>query len=125
MRVHRIREENFKKEYGIRCQKIYPAAGGHTPFGSSWCKIDPLKRTDPHQHTEGETFFLVAGRGLMTVGEERQEVRAGDVIFIPANTNHCLINISASETLTFLSVWWNEPMIRLEKFEDLRAVAQN
>lgn len=110
MRIHRQREANFKKEYGIKCQRVYPAAGGYTPFGSSWCRIEPLKRTEPHDHSEGETFFILEGHGLMTIGEEREEVKAGDVVFIPAGETHCLINVSAGRELTFLSVWWNEPL---------------
>ncbi len=106
MRIHRVRNQEFKKEYGIRCQRVYSSATDGTPFGTTWCLIDPLKRTAPHQHVDGETFFIVEGHGLMTIGEEREEVKAGDVVFIPPQSEHCLINVSANRSLHFISVFW-------------------
>ena len=108
MRIHRVRSNEFKKEYGIRCQRVYSDDHTDTPFGATWCLIDPLQRTTPHSHEDGETFFIIAGRGLMTIGEEREEVVAGDVVFIPPHSEHFLMNVAADKPLQFISVYWLE-----------------
>jgi len=43
----------------------------------------------PHRHDQKEqTFFVTAGRGTVVVGDERREVRPGDVVFVPAGAEH-------------------------------------
>jgi mannose-6-phosphate isomerase-like protein (cupin superfamily) len=40
-------------------------------------------------HKEKEqTFFVLSGRGQVTIGNETQEVNVGDVVFVPLNTPH-------------------------------------
>jgi quercetin dioxygenase-like cupin family protein len=43
---------------------------------------------DPYE----EVYYLLSGRGVMTVGEERQEVAAGDAIWLPYGVPHSLLN---------------------------------
>jgi len=40
-----------------------------------------------HQEKE-QTFFVLSGRGQVTIGDETNEVGVGDVIFVPWNTPH-------------------------------------
>jgi mannose-6-phosphate isomerase-like protein (cupin superfamily) len=45
--------------------------------------------TDPQSpHTEDELYYVVAGRGSITVGDERRPVGAGSLIFVPASIPH-------------------------------------
>lgn len=45
--------------------------------------------TDPQQpHTEDEVYYIVRGRGQITVGEENQPVGPGSVVFVAANVEH-------------------------------------
>ncbi len=40
-------------------------------------------------HKEKEqTFFILSGRGIITVGEEQAVVKPGDIVFVPRNTPH-------------------------------------
>lgn len=56
----------------------------------------------PHAHQEKEqTFFITGGRGTVVVGPERREVRAGDVVFVPAGALHQTI-AAADEALEYL-----------------------
>ena len=42
-----------------------------------------------HSHAEKEqTFFVTSGRGWVVVGDEKREVREGDVVFVPAGVEH-------------------------------------
>jgi mannose-6-phosphate isomerase-like protein (cupin superfamily) len=45
--------------------------------------------TDPQSpHTEDELYYVVAGRGRITVDEETRDVRAGSLIFVAASVPH-------------------------------------
>src|SRR5205823_3649114 len=76
---------------------------------SAWCVVKPGESTTPHSHPDGETFFIIDGRGLMTIGQERSEVARGSVIYIPSHSDHTLKNLSETEELVFVTVWWDGP----------------
>lgn len=40
-----------------------------------------------HEH-HSENVVVIEGSAIMTLGDKQQEIKAGDVIFIPANTWH-------------------------------------
>ena len=57
-----------------------------------------------HHHLETEeVYYLLEGRGRMTVGAETREVAAGDAVFIPRGQVHTLENTGA-EPLRLLLV---------------------
>ena len=104
--IHELKPENFKREYGILCHRIYPKEESPTPFGATWCRVEPGGSTDPHDHDEGETFFIMEGAGTMTIRGESNPVKKGDTVFIPPLSNHVLKNNSQEDELVFLSVYW-------------------
>jgi mannose-6-phosphate isomerase-like protein (cupin superfamily) len=55
--------------------------------------IHPGETTLLHKHLRTEELYHVtAGQGLMTLGEQRFEVIAGDTICISPGTPHCVSN---------------------------------
>ncbi|OLE53605.1 MAG: hypothetical protein AUG51_12115 [Acidobacteria bacterium 13_1_20CM_3_53_8] len=57
-----------------------------------------------HYHNETEEiYYILSGRGLMTVGDETRKVEAGDAIFIPLGQKHTLEN-NGDKPLTLLLV---------------------
>jgi mannose-6-phosphate isomerase-like protein (cupin superfamily) len=45
--------------------------------------------TDPQSpHTEDELYYVVSGRAMVTVGDERRAVTRGSLIFVPASVPH-------------------------------------
>jgi mannose-6-phosphate isomerase-like protein (cupin superfamily) len=45
--------------------------------------------TDPQSpHTEDELYYVVRGRGRVTVGEEAREVGPGSLVFVAARVQH-------------------------------------
>lgn len=49
-----------------------------------------------HHHLETEeVYYILEGRGRMTVGEEAREVGMGDAVFIPRGSAHTLENTGA------------------------------
>lgn len=63
--------------------------------------IPPLARAKPHLHESHESaVYVVSGEAGMWYGEGLREhvwMRAGDFLYIPANTPHLPYNPSASE----------------------------
>jgi methionyl-tRNA synthetase len=105
MEVIHVDRDRLKHEYGILCQRLLPAAGLNAPFGATHCVIPPGGSTSPHDHFEGESFYLIQGQGEMTVNGESRAVAAGDLVFLPSRSNHVLKNTGAGE-LVFLSIYW-------------------
>jgi quercetin dioxygenase-like cupin family protein len=64
--------------------------------------LQPGQTIQPHFHPDAEElYYLIAGHGIMHIGEERRDVAPGDVIYIPPDKVHFLQNSSA-EPIRFL-----------------------
>ncbi|HEV2847179.1 MAG TPA: class I tRNA ligase family protein, partial [Thermoanaerobaculia bacterium] len=108
MHIQRLDSEKLFEAYGIQVQMLYPWEGVvETPFGAAWAVVPPGGSTKHHAHQEGETFFFAKGRGVMRVGDDSTEVKAGDVVFQRPFQQHTLENTS-DEDLLFLTVWWED-----------------
>lgn len=47
------------------------------------------KEVKMHKHmTHSETIYILEGTGEMNLGNEKMEVKKGDIIFVPENTPH-------------------------------------
>lgn len=52
-------------------------------------------QTDPQRpHRQDEIYFVVSGRGSLTVGQETTEVARGSVVYVPAGVPHKFHHIS-------------------------------
>lgn len=55
--------------------------------------LPPGASVGRHYHVETEeVYYVLAGSGVMTVGEERRAVATGDAVFIPRGHAHTLEN---------------------------------
>ena len=73
------------------------------PFSAYIVKAKPRQGPPLHQHPYVEVAFLIEGCATITVGEETQEVKAGGVVVIPANTPHRFVN-SGNTTLRQIDI---------------------
>src|ERR1044072_1174671 len=56
----------------------------------------PGQSVTPHHHREiEEIYYILSGRGVMRVGDEKREVAAGDAIYVPREFRHTLENTGA------------------------------
>ena len=55
--------------------------------------------TDPYE----EIYYLLQGRGTMTVGDDQQKVSAGDVIWLPYGVPHSLANDGDEDCITLVT----------------------
>src|SRR5262245_38514968 len=65
----------------------------------------PAGGADPQQpHTEDEVYFIVRGRGSITVEGESRPVHAGSVVYVPARVEHHFHSIEEElEILVFFA----------------------
>ncbi len=54
------------------------------------------KEVKPHKHLlHSEYVYILEGTGIITLGSQQQQVKPGDLIFIPKNTVHAVQVTSA------------------------------
>jgi len=54
-----------------------------------------------HFHPQQEIYYVLSGRGRLTIDSELREIRAGATVLIPGNARHCLENIGDDELKVF------------------------
>ena len=64
-------------------------------------EINPGGKQRIHKHDPEQVYFIIAGNGKMTVGNETQNVGVGDCIFIPSNEPHGLENVGDLKLIYF------------------------
>lgn len=65
--------------------------------------INPGKSNNIHTHEGIEQVYMVLkGGGTVQVGEERNDVRTGDVIFLPADVPHGFFNTTDKQAILML-----------------------
>lgn len=87
------KEEEPMRIRSWKCHPDFPVAD-HSLFRGCWeYELKQGETTIAHQHEDGDEINIgLEGCGRITVGETTREIRAGEVIFIPAGTNHTLEN---------------------------------
>ena len=64
--------------------------------------LPPGRAVTPHHHRQiEEIYYIVSGRGVITVGDEQSEVEAGDAVYVPRGARHTLEN-TGSEPIRLL-----------------------
>ena len=100
----------------VRVDPMFPAtapsrvSGGHVTF-------EPGARSAWHTHPVGQTLIITSGLGwVQQWGGSKQEVRAGDVVWIPPGMKHwhgasattAMTHIAIQETVDGKNVDWLE-----------------
>ena len=81
---------------------MHPDHHGNAKQSLAEAIIYPGQTTLLHKHLRTEELYHVtAGQGLMTLGEQRFAVKAGDTVCIAPGTPHC-ISSTGSEPLKIL-----------------------
>ena len=66
--------------------------------------LDAGVTIEPHEHDDKEeVYFILGGIGEIQLGDETQEVKEGDAIYIPPRTIHTMRN-TGTQSLRFISV---------------------
>ncbi|MDI9469855.1 MAG: cupin domain-containing protein [Bacillota bacterium] len=78
----------------------------HEPFDHAWGYLSGPGEMERHAHPTYEVYLVVAGAGFVEVDGERQAVGVGDVINIPPNALHTMINESDAP-FQWAAFWWS------------------
>jgi len=81
------------------------AAGQFTSrnLAITWVDCPPGSSQPKHQHdVQEQIYVIIRGRGLMTVGDEVQELTEGTLVFVPPATPHTIRNAS-NEPMSYVS----------------------
>lgn len=81
----------------------------------TWVTVEPEKQQLLHNHPEVQVYIIIAGAGKMHVAGEEKTVRAGDLIYIPSNAMHGIVN-TGDEILQYVSA--ANPAFDLEEAYD-------
>ncbi len=73
-----------------------------TKLAITWVEVEPGARQRPHHHEPEQVYVIVQGKGKMEVAGETAVVTAGDLVHIPSNATHGIVNTGA-ELLVYVS----------------------
>lgn len=92
------RDRNGLKSYILLQKENLP----DSKLAVTWVEILPGAAQKPHHHEPEQVYVFVRGSGRMSVGDEKQDVQAGDFIHIPSNVVHFVEN-TGQEMLVYIS----------------------
>jgi len=77
----------------LRRRKLGAAAGG-VELGTSLVELQPRHRSWPHHRhaANEEALYILEGRPILRIGDERVPLEPGDYVALPAGVAHQLIN---------------------------------
>lgn len=102
----------------VTVEMLYTAAGAERASAGS-VKFSPGARTAWHSHPRGQTLIVTSGVGrVQRWGGPQQEIRAGDVVHIPAGVKHwhgaarssAMTHVAITEAENGKAVSWLEPV---------------
>jgi quercetin dioxygenase-like cupin family protein len=122
MKITRSNSQASRKgpaEYFTGSVRIDAPFKGSDParIGGAFVTFEPGARTAWHTHPLGQTLIVTSGCGwVQTEGGPREEVRPGDVVWIPAGEKHwhgataaiAMTHIAIAEALDGKTVDWME-----------------
>ncbi|MCC2625738.1 MAG: methionyl-tRNA synthetase [Burkholderiales bacterium] len=95
---------SFKKEFGINLNRLIYLS--ENDFCVSIAMVESNQQTVPHQHEDlEEVFFIIAGSGVMYIGDSSYIVKKNDYIYIPSGALHS-IKQCGKENLNFVTIAW-------------------
>lgn len=96
---------------GVSVRWLISEEEGAPYFALRYFEVEAGGQTvlDQHQHDHG--VVILRGKGMVILGEEKKEVSPGDVIYIPPQEVHQLIN-RGEEIFAFLCVIPNKELLK-------------
>ena len=97
--------ETVQLDWGTMKWMSTPDVTGSEAFSAGIVILEPGKGHERHTHPNSEEIlYILSGEGCQTVGDEKQKISSGNMIYIPAGIEHSTMNISW-EPLRFLAIY--------------------
>lgn len=102
-----ISDANAAPGFGMACQRLFDRAerDGMQPFGAMACFLAQGGTSEPDCHEEEEVMIVLSGTGALDVAGEREQLSPRDVVVLPPNKEHTVVN-SGEKTLEWVSIYW-------------------
>lgn len=107
--IRRQEPENLERQHGLDLKLLHPWPNLATPFRGAWCVLRPGDVTDTHSHREQELFVAMEGRAEVVVGGTVHKIEAGDLMLLPADTEHHVVNPHDTD-FSYYAIWWDRVM---------------
>ncbi len=87
-------------------ETIGHTAGGSVQHSIAQISLPPSKASRLHYHPQHEeSYYILAGKGELQIGDEVQSVKVGDTVLIPSGMVHQIRNPATHrENLVFIAV---------------------
>ncbi len=95
-----MKESNsyITKDSSLILELINPVLSGNKNLSLAIATVEPFKETKLHIHKNSEeVYFIIQGKGLMTLGNKTFTVKEEDAILIPPKTPHKIKNNEEKE----------------------------
>ena len=79
--------------------------GLNAPFDHAWGYLDQPGEMEYHKHPKEEIYFFFKGTGFVRIDGEDIPVVPGDVVRIPPDAMHTVVNKEHAELL-WAAFWW-------------------
>ena len=79
--------------------------GMKAPFDHAWGYLAGPGEMEYHKHYKEEIYFIMKGEGFVRIDGVEYPVKAGDVVRIPPDAWHTVINRNGEELL-WAGLWW-------------------
>lgn len=88
----------------ILASEVLPK-GMPAPFDHAWGYLDAPGEMEYHCHDKEEVYFFFKGEGHVRIDGEEIPVTVGDVVRIPPNAMHTVVNRQNTQLL-WAALWW-------------------
>ncbi|MFO7547230.1 MAG: cupin domain-containing protein [Trueperaceae bacterium] len=88
----------------VRADFPFSAATGNKNTACVYVEVQPGDHLPTHTDSAEELLVILQGTGRVTLGDERGEVTAGDVVLVPAMVPHSVRNVGTGK-LRFVGVF--------------------
>ena len=95
-------------------------AGLASPFDHAWGYLNGPGAMEPHTHHKEEVYIFIKGNGYVVVDDAFYPVGPDDVVHIPPDALHSVVNEDEGE-LMWAAFWWD---IIAPKAEDRNRVGE-
>lgn len=80
--------------------------GMKAPFDHAWGYLEQPGEMEYHKHPKEEVYFFFKGNGFVRIDGEEIPVVPGDVVRIPPDAMHTVIN-RENVILLWAALWWD------------------
>ena len=80
--------------------------GLEAPFEHAWGYLDQPGEMEYHKHYKEEVYFFFKGNGFVRIDGVETPVAPGDVVRVPPDAMHTVVNRENAELL-WAALWWN------------------